>query len=196
VIAGSYPAFFLSSFKPITALRGMKVGSKGGSWLRNILVIFQFTISIFLMIGTLVVHQQLKFFQNKRLGFDKEQVLVIRNPGSLGNNIAPYKESLRKHSSVMNVSGSNTLPGRSFSNIGFGAEGEEESFTLNLCVCDFEFLDTLKLELARGRFFSKDFTDSHSAVLNEKAVELMGWDNPIGKRINNWAQNRGNFTVI
>jgi putative ABC transport system permease protein len=197
VISGSYPAFFLSSFKPIVALKGMTIRSKGGSWLRNILVIFQFTISIFLIIGTLVVNQQLKFFQNKKLGFDKEQILVIRNPGSLGNNITPFKEALRKYSSVINVSGSNTLPGISFSNIGFGAEGVDKSFTLNLCVCDYDFLKTLKLELAQGRFFSRDFiTDSHAAVLNEKAVELLGWDDPIGKRINNWARNRGNFTVI
>lgn len=197
VISGSYPAFFLSSFKPITALKEMIIRSKGGSWLRNILVIFQFTISIFLIIGTLAVNQQLKFFQNKKLGFDKEQVLAIRNPGALGNNITPFKEALRKYSSVIDVSGSNTLPGRSFSNIGFGAEGVDKSFTLNLCVCDYDFLKTLKLDLAQGRFFSRDFsTDSHAAVLNEKAVELLGWDDPIGKRINNWARNRGDFTVI
>lgn len=197
VISGAYPAFFLSSFKPISALKGKTIGSKGGSWLRNILVIFQFTISIFLIIGTLVVNQQLKFFQNIKLGFDKKQVLVIRNPGSLGNNIVPFKEALRKQSSIIDVSGSNTLPGRGFSNIGFGAEGVDKSFTLNLCVCDYDFLDTLKLELVQGRFFSRDFiTDSHAAVLNEKAVELLGWDDPIGKKINNWARNRGNFTVI
>jgi putative ABC transport system permease protein len=197
IISGSYPAFFLSSFKPITALRGMAIRSRGGSWLRNLLVIFQFTISIFLIIGTLTVHQQLKFFQNKKLGFDKEQVLVIRNPGALGNNTVPFKESLRNYSRIRDVSGSNTLPGESFSNIGFGAEGVDKNFTLNLCVCDYDFLKTLKLELARGRFFSKDFsTDSHAAVLNEKAVELLGWDDPIGKKINNWSQNRGDFTVI
>ncbi len=197
VISGSYPAFFLSSFKPITVLKGNKAHSNSGSWMRNILVIFQFTISIFLIIGTFAVHQQLKFFQNKKLGFDKEQVLVIRNPGALGNNITPFKEDLRKYSRVINVSGSNTLPGESFSNIGFGAEGIDENFTLNLCICDYEFLETLKLEMAKGRFFSRDFgSDSHAAILNEKAAELLGWDDPIGKRINNWSENRGNFTVI
>jgi putative ABC transport system permease protein len=197
VISGSYPAFFLSSFKPIAALKGNKSMSKGGSWLRNILVIFQFTISIFLIIGTLAVNQQLKFFQNKQLGFDKEQVLVINNPGSLSNTVNPFKEELRKYSSIIDVSGSNTLPGRSFSNIGFGAEGVEESFTLNLCVCDYDFLDTLKLEMAQGRFFSKEFTtDSHAAVLNEKSAELLGWEDPIGKKINNWASKKGNFVVI
>jgi putative ABC transport system permease protein len=196
-ISGSYPAFFLSSFKPVSVLRGTTGSSKGSSFLRNILVVLQFAISIFLIIGTLVVFQQLKFFQNTRLGFDKEQVLVVRNPNALGSKVAPFKEALRSHSQIINVSGSNTLPGRSFSNIGFGAEGVEKSFTLNLCICDYDFLDTLKMEMAQGRFFSREFpTDSHAAILNEKAAELLGWDNPIGKRINNWARERGNFTVI
>jgi putative ABC transport system permease protein len=197
IISGSYPAFFLSSFKPITALKGSTTSGKSGSWMRNVLVVFQFTISVFLIIGTLAVHHQLKFFQNKNLGFDKEQVLVIQNPGALGDNLIPFKQDLRKHSSILNVSGSNTLPGRSFSNIGFGAEGVDEDFTLNLCVCDYDFLETLKLEMAQGRFFSRDFgSDADAAIINEKASALLGWDNPIGKRINNWAENRGNFTVI
>ncbi len=197
IISGSYPAFFLSSFKPIAALKGNKASGKSGSWLRNGLVIVQFTISIFLIIGTLVVTQQLKFFQNKKLGFDKEQVLVISNPGSLGDKTIPFKEELRKQSGIINVSGSNTLPGQSFSNIGFGAEGVDEGFTLNLCICDYDFLDTLKIDLVQGRFFSKEFTtDSHAAVLNERAVELLGWEDPIGKRINNWSRNRGDFIVI
>ncbi|NQT80062.1 MAG: ABC transporter permease [Candidatus Aminicenantes bacterium] len=197
VISGSYPAFFLSSFKPISVLRGNTGSSKGSSLLRNILVIFQFAISIFLIIGTLVIYQQLKLFQNIKLGFNKEQVLVARNPGALGNNVTPFKEVLRNNSNVIDVSGSNTLPGRSFSNIGFGAEGVEKSFTLNLCVCDYDFLNTLKLEMAQGRFFSREFsTDSHAAILNEKAVKLLDWENPIGKKINNWARNRGNFTVV
>lgn len=197
VISGSYPAFFLSSFKPISALRGNTGSSKGSSFLRNILVVFQFAISIFLIIGTLVVFKQLKFFQNTRLGFDKEQVLVVRNPDALGSKVAPFKEALRRNSYIINVAGSNTLPGISFSNIGFGAEGVDNSFTLNLCICDYNFLDTLKMDMAQGRFFSREFpTDSHAAILNEKASKLLGWDNPIGKKINNWSQERGNFTVI
>ena len=197
IISGSYPAFFLSSFKPIAALKGSKTSGKTGSWLRNTLVIAQFTISIFLIIGTLAVNQQLKFFQNKKLGFDKEQVLVINNPGSLGDKTIPFKEELRKQPDIVNVSGSTTLPGQSFRNYGFGAEGVDEQFTLNLCICDYDYLDTLKIDMARGRFFSKEFTtDSHAAVLNEKAVELLGWEDPIGKRINNWAQNKGDFVVI
>jgi putative ABC transport system permease protein len=197
LVSGSYPAFFLSSFKPTTVLKGTAHKGKGGSLFRNILVIIQFSISIFLIISTITVYQQLRLFQNKRLGFNKEQVLVINNPGSLKKNLAPFKQILRKNPSVLKVSGSTTLPGRGFSNIGFGAEGVEKSFTLNICICDYEYLKTLKLKLAQGRFFSRDFTtDSHAVVINEKAARLLGWDNPIDKRINNWYKKRGNFTVI
>jgi putative ABC transport system permease protein len=199
IFSGSYPAFFLSSFKPISVLRGNSGSGKGSSVLRNILVIFQFAISIFLIIGTLVVFQQLKFFQNTRLGFDKEQVLVVHNPGALGGQVQPFKEVLSRNSQIINVAGSNTLPGESFSNIGFGAEGVENNFTLNLCVCDYDFLDTLRMEMVQGRFFSREFpTDSHAAILNEQAAKLLGWEEEeaLGKKINNWARERGNFKVI
>ena len=197
VISGLYPALFQSSFKPITALRGKTGTNKGNSFLRNILVTFQFTFTITLIIGTLVVLQQLKFFQNKNLGFEKEQVLVIRNPESLGSSIVPFKETLRQNSNIIAVSGSNTLPGRGSVNMGFGAEGIGEHVPLNLCICDYDFLETLKIELAQGRFFSKEFlSDSHAAVLNEEAAEQIGWENPINKKINNWLPQRGDFTVI
>jgi putative ABC transport system permease protein len=196
-VSGSYPAFILSSFKPVMILKGQTGSGRSGFWFRNVLVILQFSISIFLIISTLVIYQQLLYFQNKELGFDKEQVLVIHNPGSPGDKVEPLKETLRNQSTIQSVSGSAFLPGTGFSNIGFGAEGIEESFTLNLCICDYDFLKTLKIKLIDGRFFSREFpTDSAAAVLNRKAVELLAWDDPLGKKINNWSDNRGNFHVI
>ena len=145
IISGIYPALFQSSFKPITALRGKTGTTKGSSLLRNILVTSQFIFTIVLIIGTLVVLQQIKFFQNKKLGFEKEQVLVIRNSESLGSGNVPFKETLRQNSNIIAVSGSNTLPASGFINLGFGAEGGE-NVPLNLCICDYDFLETLKIE--------------------------------------------------
>ncbi|NQT97783.1 MAG: ABC transporter permease [Candidatus Marinimicrobia bacterium] len=196
VVSGSYPAFVLSSFQPVMVLKGNTGNARTEVLLRNILVLFQFGISISVIIGTLIVFKQLDYFMNKELGFDKENVLVISNPGDLGQSLKPLKESLLRHSNILSVSGSNTLPGKSFSNIGFGAEGVE-SYSLNTCVCDYEFIETLKLNLIKGRFFSRDFpSDSSAVVINEKAAKLLGWENPIGKQINNWSSNTGNFTIV
>ncbi len=197
IFSGAYPAFVLSSFKPISVLKSGTGKIAGNSRLRNSLVVFQFGISIFLIIGTITVYKQLEFFQNKKLGFDKERILVVNNPGSLVEKVDAFKDELRKYRSITDVSGSNMLPGKSFSNIGFGAEGVEESFTLNIGICDYEFANTLKLDIEKGRFFTPEFiSDSSAVVINESTMELLGWDDPLGKKINNWSSNRGNFTVI
>jgi putative ABC transport system permease protein len=197
LVSGSYPAFVLSAFKPIQVITGKLNRNKKGLWFRNGLVLVQFSISIILIIGTLTVFQQLQFLQNKNLGFDKEQVLTINNPSSLGAQINSLKETLRQHPQILDVTGSNTLPGRRFSNRGFGAEGIEDGFTLNVCVSDVDFLKTMKISLKTGRFFSREFgSDSCAIVLNQKAVDLLGWKDPVGKKIIIWGENRTDFTVI
>jgi len=194
IISGTYPAFVLSSFKPVKVLRGGLIRSKSGLWIRNVLILVQFSISIFLIAGTIVIYQQLTYFQDIKLGFDKEQVLVINNPGSLGTQGDIFKEVLRKQEGILNVSGSNTLPGRSFSNIGFRTMDTSLNITLNLCVCDYDFMKTMKLEMAEGRFFSREFrSDSTAVILNKNAAELIGWNNPLGQQITN---GRTVFTVI
>ena len=197
VISGSYPAFVLSSFKPIAVLKNNAVLKSKRFNFSNILVIVQFSISIFLIISTVIIYQQLNFIQNKNLGFNKEQVLVIKNPGAITKNISVFKQALSNYNNIVNVSGSSSLPGTGFNNIGFGAEGVDNTFTLNLCACDYNFLNTLKLEMLKGRFFSKNFpSDSAAVILNQKAADLLGWKNPVGKKINNWSEQRGNFHVI
>ena len=194
VIAGSYPAFVLSSFKPITALNNTAVQRSGRSTFRSTLVILQFSISIFLIIGTAVIYQQLNFMQKKNLGFSKEQVLVIKNPGAITRNISVFKSALTNDVNIVDVSGSASLPGTRFDNSGFRAEGVDGGFTLNLCVCDDNFLRTLRLELAKGRFFSKQFpSDSTAMVLNQQAADLLGWKDPIGKIL---MQGSESFHVI
>lgn len=197
LIAGFYPAFVLSSFQPVKILKNEALQKSKKFSFRNVLVIFQFAVSIILIVGTIIIYRQLQFLQNKDLGFDKEQVLVVNNPGSLGEGTNSFKQSLKNYSGIVDVSGSTSLPGQSFSNIGFGAEGVDNNFTLNILSCDYDFANALKLKMSQGRFFSREFpSDSAAVIINQSAASLLGWKDPIGKKINNWGEQRGNFHVI
>ena len=184
VFSGAYPAFFLSSVQPIKVLRGRYQSGSRNSRLRNALVLVQFAISIFLVVGTLVVQRQTEYMRSQNLGFDKEHVVVLKTPVPLGDRSRTFKEQLLALPEIKAVAGSDTTPGRSFRNWGCQAEGLDESLTLNVCVCDEGYLETMGLEMAEGRFFSHEFsTDEKAIVINEAAAKLIGWDDPIGKTI-------------
>jgi putative ABC transport system permease protein len=184
VFSGSYPAFFLASIQPIKVLHGRYQSGSRNSRLRNALVLVQFTISIFLVVGTFVVKRQTDFMRSQNLGFDKEHVVVLKTPVPLGEQSQSFKEQLLALPEVSAASGSNTTPGRRFNNWGCQPEGLDDSITLNMCICDDGYLETMGFEMAEGRFFSRKFsTDVKAIVINEAAAKLIGWDNPIGKTI-------------
>jgi len=194
IIAGAYPSFFLSSFQTISALKSQSLGRSKKSWLRNGLVLIQFSISIFLFIGTLIVFQQLKYIQDINLGFNKEHVVTIKTFKPIGTKSDVFKENLLKHPSVISTSGSHSLPGRYFDNYGFIPESTENDITMNLCCCDYDFLETFGLEMKIGRFFSKDYkTDPSAIIINEAAVKLLGWKDPLSKH---FSSNNQNLNVI
>ncbi len=185
IFSGAYPAFYLASVRPIKVLRGRFPSGARSSRLRNLLVMAQFAISIFLVVGTFAVHQQTHFMRSKNLGFNKENVLVIKTPAPLEERSQVFKERLLALSEVSAVSGSNTTPGRSFNNWGCQPEGFEGSITLNTCICDYGFLETMGMKMAAGRFFSKEFsTDQRAIIINQAAANLLRWDDPMGKTIN------------
>jgi putative ABC transport system permease protein len=189
IISGIYPALVLSAFRPIVVLKGaLSQGSKS-SWLRNALVIFQFMISVILIIGTFVISNQLNLLQNENLGFEKEKVIVIKNTSTLGNSIQVVKNEISSLPFVQNVSFSSKLPGIPLSNWGCKAEGREGGFTLNVLNSDEDLDDVLKLELSKGRYFSKEFgTDTFAIIINEEAEKLIGFDDILGVRINFWGE--------
>jgi putative ABC transport system permease protein len=185
LLAGSYPAFFLSSFNPAVVLKGKLQTSKSSSWLRNGLVIFQFAISIILIAGTLTVNDQMNYIKNKDLGFNKDRVLVVERAGILKTQQEAFMNELRDISNIEAVGGSATLPVNQYFGIQFTSQGASEVLTVNGTQIDDYYAEVMEFELVSGRNFSEDFNDSLSVVINEQTAILLGAKDPIGMRLTN-----------
>ncbi len=199
LLAGIYPSFVLSSFNPIVVMKGAFTGSQKGKWIRNGLVIFQFWISIVLMIGTLVIQQQMNFIQQKSLGFDKEQVLVVDRCFNLTpQKIETLTNEIKRMPEVLAAAGSFAMPGQEsdFFGVQFQPESSSEILTTKSMVIADELGETLGMKLDNGRWFSKETNDSLSVILNEAAVKVMGIENPVGRKLFSIQQlPEGNVTV-
>ncbi|HEX5654555.1 MAG TPA: ABC transporter permease [Chitinophagaceae bacterium] len=185
LIAGLYPAFVLSSFKPILVLKGRFRSQRYGLLLRNSLVVFQFAISVVLIIATIVVNRQMKYMTGDRLGFRKDHVVMIERTDLVGDQSKTFREELSKIKGVEAVSGASGLPGQAnFFGTTFQVKGEKEQLTGRSIIVDADYASLLDISLKEGRFFSKEFsTDSLAVVLNEKAVAELGLKEPIGARL-------------
>ncbi|MEL7120750.1 MAG: ABC transporter permease [Bacteroidota bacterium] len=193
-LTGAIPAFVLSSFLPTKVMKGQLIGSGGKNRFRQSLVVTQFCISSVLIIGTLVVKDQLSYLQEQPLGFDKEQVLLVERARSLGDNFDLFMDRMEELPFTNAVSAAHYMPGGYFDSSTFELEQpanyEETSLTYN--VVDVNFIESLSLEVIAGRNFDANLaSDSSGYILNEKAVEKLGWQDPIGKTMNGWNTDAG-----
>lgn len=182
--SGLYPAFFISSFRPLEVLQGRLLQNTRGGGLRNVLVIGQFAISIFLIVATVLIYQQLRYTQNKALGFSKESLITLQNTGGLTpQQSETFLNQMQDLPGVMAASGCSAVPGQFYFGISFKPPGAEEMTTGSGLVVGEQYVDCMQMDLVAGREFSTDFADSLSLIVNEAAVREMGLDDPIGQRL-------------
>jgi putative ABC transport system permease protein len=188
LLAGSYPAFYLSSFKPIQVIKGKLAAGFKTSWLRSGLVVFQFSISIILIIATIVIYKQLNFIQSHKPGFNREQVLVIHNSTPLNNQAKIFREEVVKLPGVENATITGYLPTDNWRNdnpvFAEPTLDQKRAVSMQTWDVDEQYIPTLGMELAAGRNFSKEFpTDSSGIIINEAAAKMYGFTDPIGRNL-------------
>jgi putative ABC transport system permease protein len=184
--SGFYPAFVLASFNPIEVLKGTLSPGSMSKRLRGILVVFQFTVSIVIIIGSIIVYNQLNFMTKKDLGFEKENLIIIRRPDAFFRQIEAFRDQVLQIPGVEKIGISRAVPGTTFSNNGFfkDEDPEKNTYLINQARVSFDFPQALGVHLVAGRFFSREFgSDSTAILINEATVKSMGLTDPVGKYI-------------
>ncbi|MEQ8336953.1 MAG: FtsX-like permease family protein, partial [Cyclobacteriaceae bacterium] len=194
IVSGLYPAFYLSGFYPIQILKGNLAQGVKSKRFRTVLVVFQFSISAFLIVGTLVIYRQMNFILNKKVGFEKDQVIQILGTNMLGEKIDPFKEELKNSYGVVNVSISDYLPvegtkrnGNSF----FNEDRQEidEPVFGQSWIIDEDYINTMGMNLLAGRTFSNEIaSDDQSVIINQTMAKKLGLDDPVGKVLMRFGQ--------
>ena len=196
LLAGIYPAFIISKFQPVSILKDKaKTGIKSG-FLRNSLVILQFSASIILIVGTITVFQQLEYIQNKKIGYDKEQVLILNDAYLLGDQVYTLKNEMLNNSNILSATASGYLPVPSSRNnsavIPNNQPDNPKTTPVQIFRVDFDYVKTMGIEIIKGRDFSREFSsDSSAMIINEAAAKHFEWDNPMDNTISVFVNGEG-----
>ena len=203
--SGFYPVIALTSFQPVVVLKGKFKNTAKGNRLRKVLVVFQFAMAFALITGTLTIYEQLSYMQKQELGFDIDQTLILKAPrvrdDNYGEKLKTFKDILKNNAAISNVSAVTEVPGRQiyWDNGGIRKQGQDQNKGKNYMIigCDYDFVDLFDMKMIAGRNFSREFpADEMGLMMNETAVEFMGFESPeeaIGKNVDYW----GNiYTII
>jgi hypothetical protein len=193
ILSGSYPALFLSSFRPINVLKGSPTSGPRRAFFRKVLVVFQFSLSVLLIIGTMTIYRQLDYIRNRDLGFEKENLVFVYMPSALTQRYEILKNEFLQNSNIVNVTRSVQVPsfiGSTVSALDWDGKDPDEEVMMNWDFVDFDYFEVFQMEMVQGRSFSKEYaTDaSEGFIINEEAAKLMGSASPTGKRLRVFSQ--------
>jgi putative ABC transport system permease protein len=191
-LAGSYPAFFLSSYKPAVVLKGSSSQQVGGATLRKGLVVFQFSLTVILIASSLVVYNQIEFIRNKNIGYDRESVLNFSARGNLFREFAAFKNDALQFPAIKQISKANSSlvqVQNQNSSVSWPGKTDNQQVFFRTVVVDYDFVETMGLNVIEGRSFKKDYQDTASFIVSKRAVEVMGLTDPIGTTINQWGNS-------
>lgn len=176
LLSGGYPAFFLSSFSPYEIMKGNAKNGRQNGQLRRVLVVFQFAVSVLLIIGTMIMYRQIRFMLKKDPGFNKEQLIVINRAGALGTRVKSFKDAVKLIPGVVNIASSTGVPGRNNNQFSYTMEGrKDETFLMQTNWVDKNYLETYGMTMVSGRAFNDSFTtDQQACLVNESAIKQFG----------------------